>query len=130
MGEILQEGPSGMHRGEGVSTARRFTCAFCSCPGLVVKGWHRAGLINIHFHPWVGKSPWRRAHDALQYPCLENPMDSGAWQATAHRVTESWTCLKRLSTHACYWALMMGRQVTTWNCPLWAPSDPSSRGVE
>ena len=25
----------------------------------------------------------------LQYPCLENPMDGGAWQATVHGVTES-----------------------------------------
>jgi len=26
-------------------------------------------------------------------------MDRGAWQATVHGVTKSWTCLKRLSTH-------------------------------
>ena len=31
----------------------------------------------------------------------ENPMDRGAWQATVYRVTESWTQLKWLSTHAC-----------------------------
>ena len=24
----------------------------------------------------------------LQYSCLENPLDKGAWQATAHRVTK------------------------------------------
>ena len=35
----------------------------------------------------------------LQYSCLENPMDRGAWQATVHGVTQSWTRLKRLSTH-------------------------------
>ena len=34
----------------------------------------------------------------LQYSCLENPMDRGAWQATAHGVTESVTT-ERLSTH-------------------------------
>ena len=27
----------------------------------------------------------------LQYSCLENPMDRGAWWATVHRVTKSWT---------------------------------------
>ena len=32
----------------------------------------------------------------LQYSCLENPMDSGAWQATVHGVTKKQTCLKRL----------------------------------
>ena len=31
---------------------------------------------------------------------MENPMDRGAWQAMVHRVTESRTRLKRLSTHA------------------------------
>ena len=27
----------------------------------------------------------------LQYSCLENPMDGGAWKAAAHGVTEGWT---------------------------------------
>ena len=36
----------------------------------------------------------------LQYSCLENPMDRGAWWATVHKVTKSQTWLKRLSTHA------------------------------
>ena len=27
----------------------------------------------------------------LQYSCLENPMDGGAWQATVHGVTKNWT---------------------------------------
>ena len=35
----------------------------------------------------------------LQYSCLENPMDRGAWQAMVHRVTESRTRLKWLSMH-------------------------------
>ena len=37
----------------------------------------------------------------LQYSCLKNPMDSGAWWAAVHRVTQSQTWLKRLSMHAC-----------------------------
>ena len=32
----------------------------------------------------------------LQYPCLENPMDGGAWQTIFHGVTKSWT---QLSDH-------------------------------
>ena len=36
----------------------------------------------------------------LQYSCLENPMDRGAWWAAVHRVTQSWTQLKLLSMHA------------------------------
>ena len=35
----------------------------------------------------------------LQYSCLENPMDRGAWRAPVHRVAESRTALKRLSMH-------------------------------
>ena len=34
----------------------------------------------------------------LQYSCLENPMDGGAWQAAVHGVTKSRTQLKQLST--------------------------------
>ena len=37
----------------------------------------------------------------LQYSCLENPVDRGAWWAAVHSVAQSWTWLKRLSMHAC-----------------------------
>ena len=41
-------------------------------------------------------------HDnPLQYSCLENPMERGAWQATVCSVTQSRTRLKWLSMHAC-----------------------------
>ena len=32
----------------------------------------------------------------LQYSCLENSKDRGAWRATVHGVAKSWTRLKRL----------------------------------
>ena len=38
------------------------------------------------FDSWVGKNPWRRAGNPLQYSCLENPMDRGAWRAKVHQV--------------------------------------------
>ena len=52
---------------------------------------------------WVGKIPWRRAYNPLQYSCLENPMDRGARWATVHSFTESWTWLKHLAcmAHIC-----------------------------
>ena len=31
------------------------------------------------FNPWVGKFPGEGNGNPLQYSCLENPMDSGAW---------------------------------------------------
>ena len=37
----------------------------------------------------------------LQYSCLENPVDRGAWWTAVHGVTQSWTRLKWLSMHAC-----------------------------
>ena len=37
----------------------------------------------------LGRSPGRGHGNPLQYSCLENPMDRGAWQATVHRVAES-----------------------------------------
>ena len=51
--------------------------------------------------PGLGRFPGGRHGNPLQYSCLENLMDRGAWQATAHRVTQSWTRLKRLSVHVC-----------------------------
>ena len=34
----------------------------------------------------------------LQYPCLESPMDGGAWWAAVHGVAQSWTQLKLLNS--------------------------------
>ena len=39
--------------------------------------------------PGLGRSPGGGHGNSLQYACLENPMDKGAWQATVHRVAES-----------------------------------------
>ena len=39
--------------------------------------------------PGLGRFPGGGQGNSLQYSCLENPMDRGAWQATVHRITES-----------------------------------------
>ena len=41
--------------------------------------------------PGSGRSPGGGHGTPLQYSCLENPMDRGAWWATVHRFTKSWT---------------------------------------
>ena len=41
--------------------------------------------------PGSGRSPGEGNGNPLQYSCLENPMDRGAWQAIVLRVTRSWT---------------------------------------
>ena len=47
--------------------------------------------------PGWGSSPGEENGSKLQYSCLENPMDRGAWWATVHGVTKSRTRLKQLS---------------------------------
>ena len=44
--------------------------------------------------PGSGRSPAEGNGNPLQYSCLENPIDRGAWQATVHRITKSPTRLK------------------------------------
>ena len=44
--------------------------------------------------PESGRSPGRGHGNPLLYSCLENPMDRGAWWATAYRVAKSWILLK------------------------------------
>ena len=43
------------------------------------------------------KSPGEGNGNPLQYSCLANPMDGGAWWATVHGVAKSWI---QLSTHS------------------------------
>ena len=43
--------------------------------------------------PGSGRSPGEGKGNPLQYSCLENPMDGGAWWATVHRVAKSRTRL-------------------------------------
>ena len=46
--------------------------------------------------PGFGRSPGEGNGNPLQYSCLEESMDKGAWQATVHGVTKSWTRLSVL----------------------------------
>ena len=39
----------------------------------------------------LGRPPGEGNGNPLQYSCLGNPMDRGAWRATVHGVTKSWT---------------------------------------
>ena len=44
--------------------------------------------------PGLGRSPGGGHSNKLEYSCLEDPMDKGAWQAIVHGVSKSWTRLK------------------------------------
>ena len=47
-----------------------------------------------------GRSLGEGNGNPLQYSCLANPMDRGAWLAAVHGITKSRTWLKRFSRHA------------------------------
>ena len=55
-------------------------------------------LRDVGLIPGLGRSPGRGHDNPAQHSCLENPMDTGAWQATVHGVSKSLTQQKRLST--------------------------------
>ena len=46
---------------------------------------------NSSLIPELGRSPGEGNDNLLQYSCLENSMDRGAWQAIVRGVTKSWT---------------------------------------
>ena len=41
--------------------------------------------------PGLGRSPGEGTGNPLQYSCLKNPMDGGAWWATVNGVAKTWT---------------------------------------
>ena len=50
-----------------------------------------ADIRDVCLIPGLGRSPGGEQGNPLQYSCLEDPMDRGAWQATVHRVAKSQT---------------------------------------
>ena len=67
-----------------------------------VAQWERirqqCGRCRRHrYNPWVRKIAWRKMWKPLQYHCLENPMDRGAWWAMVHRIAKSLAQLNWLS---------------------------------
>ena len=48
---------------------------------------------SIYFYIYFSLISGEGNGNPLQYSCLENPMDGGAWQATVHGVAKSWTRL-------------------------------------
>ena len=56
----------------------------------------RAHLEDLISEPWVYLLGEGSGHP-LQYSCLENPMDEGAWWAAVHGVAKSWTRLSNFT---------------------------------
>ena len=71
--------------------------------------------------PGSGRSPGEGNGNPLQYSCLENPMDGGAWWATVYGVAKTWTRLSDFTTAAAAKSLQ--------SCPtLCDPIDGSPQG--
>ena len=57
------------------------------------------GIRDTGSIPASGRSPGGGNGNPLQYYCLENPMDRGAWQAKVHMVAKNQIQLKWLRMH-------------------------------
>ena len=71
------------------------------CCSLVVKNpLGKAGNIwEMDSVPGLRRAPGEGNGNPLQYSCLENPMDRGAWRAPVHGVAKSRTRLKQQHKH-------------------------------
>ena len=59
------------------------------------------GARDVSSTPGSGRSPGAGHNNLLQYSCMENPMDRGAWWATVHRFAKNPTLLMQLRTLTC-----------------------------
>ena len=57
---------------------------------------------NVDSAPELGRSPGGGNGKPLQYSCLKNSMDRGAWQTTVRGVTKESNTTEQLSTHTLY----------------------------
>ena len=64
--------------------------------------------------PGSGRSPGEGHGNILQYSCLENSMDGGAWEAVVHRVAPSRTRLSDLAYDKDKRIVHLGRNLLTW----------------
>ena len=70
--------------------------AYCFSGGSEVKV-SASNTGDLGLIPGLGRSPGEGNGNPLQYSCLENPMDRGAWWATVHGVAKSQTRLSNLT---------------------------------
>jgi len=70
--------------------------------GSVVNNTH-AGAGDVCSIPGSRRSPGEENGNPLQYSCLGNPMDRGAWRATVHGVTKELDTTEQLNKNNYYW---------------------------
>ena len=90
-------------------------CTFPSGSDGKESDWSAGDLGLI---PGSGRSPGEGNGNPLQYSCLENPMDGGAWWATIHGVTKSQTWMSNFTFTLCNWPVYW-EVIWKWPSPLW-----------
>ena len=86
-GQLLEDGGSGRKEGGGVNVYRLSCMGF---PGSSAGKEPTLSAGDPSLIPGSGRSPGEGNGYPLQYSCLENSMDRGAWWATVHGVAKSW----------------------------------------
>ena len=89
-----------------------------------------SSVSRVDWSTWRGRWRWKKHHfptilegsgSPLQYSCLENPMDGGAWKAAIHGVSEGWTRLSDFTFtfhfHALEKEMVTHSNVLAWRIP-------------
>ena len=90
---------------------------------LVVKNLpsNARNIRDVGLIPGLGRSTGGGHSNPLQYYCLENCMDKGAWQATVHRVAQN-PDMTEASKHACkHTHMIFFRYVKKWENAIHSP---------
>ena len=94
-------------------------------PGSEVKESAR-NVGDMGLIPGLGRSPGEENGNPLQYSCLENPMDRGAWWATVHRVAKSRIGLSdftfTFTFHTCKYGAVSAAEelkLVIWGSQIW-----------
>ena len=100
----------------------------CSVMALVVKNLppRARDVRDVGSIPGLGRSPGRGHGNPLQYSCLENSMDRGAWQAAVDSVTKSWTDATEVAWHNTQHSNTQGQEGPLAFMVTWQPSAQQS----
>ena len=100
-----------------------YTCTHGS-PGGSVGKESACNVGDLGSIPGLGRSPGEGNGNLLQYSCLQNSIDRGAWWITVHRVTKSWTQLRDWHTHMyvyiCIEYSSLRKFISVWNDLKWS----------
>ena len=85
--------------------------------------WWRHSCKRCSSIPGLGRSCGEGNGNSLQYFCLDNPMNRGAWRATVHKVPKNQTQLSRLVKAMVFPVVMYG-------CENWTVKKAERRRID